>query len=241
LRRVAVVTGGARRLGRQISYVLAEDGFDLAIIYNSSPKGELEKATKRFQELKRRFRFYKCDIRRISQVKKTTAKIGKDFGKVDLLVNNAGVIKRMKFTEITENIFDDTLAVNLKAGLFISQMILPYLQKSDNPSIINIASLGGIKNWAEYFPYCISKAGMIKLTYLLARELAPKVRVNAIAPGTIVVEGEETGAVTKASWANIPLQKYGNPKDITDAVKFLLNCEYITGQVIVVDGGRTVI
>lgn len=241
MRRVAVVTGGARRLGRQISYALAEDGFDLAIIYNSSPKEELEKAAKHFEELKARFRFYKCDIRRISEVEKAAVKIGRDFGKVDLLVNNAGVIKRIKFSEITERIFDDTLAVNLKAGMFITQTILPYLQKSDNPSIINISSLGGIKNWTEYFPYCISKAGMIKLTYLLARELAPKVRVNAIAPGTIVVEGEETDAVSKASLANIPLQKYGSSKNITDTVKYLLNCEYITGQVIVVDGGRTVI
>jgi len=241
LRRVAIVTGGARRIGRHISYALAEEGFDIAIIYNSSSKNELTKTSARLKELNARFKFYSCDIKKIRELRKTVSRIANDFEKVDLLVNNAGVIRKMKFTELTEAVYDEILAVNLKAQLFISQAALPYLLKSDKPAIINIASLGGIKNWTEFIPYCISKSGVIKLTYLLARELAPRVRVNAIAPGTILVEGEEESISDRAAVKNIPLQRYGNPKDIVETVRFLINCEYITGQIIVVDGGRTVI
>lgn len=110
--------------------------------------------------------------------------------------------------------------------------------KSPNPQIINIASLGGLQNWSGYIPYSISKSALIKLTYLLARKLAPKIRVNAIAPGTIIIDGEEKGTPEKTSIEKIPLKKYGKPEDIIEAIKFIINCNYLTGHVIPVDGGR---
>jgi NAD(P)-dependent dehydrogenase (short-subunit alcohol dehydrogenase family) len=97
-----------------------------------------------------------------------------------------------------------------------------------------------MQNWATHMPYSISKTAMIKLTYLLAKRLAPKIRVNAIAPGTIIVEGEEDGTPQKIKVEKIPLKRYGSPKDIIEAVKFIINCEYLTGHVIPVDGGRLV-
>ncbi len=103
-----------------------------------------------------------------------------------------------------------------------------------------MASLGGLQNWANYIPYGLSKAGIIKLTYLLAKRLAPKIRVNAIAPGTIIIDDEEAGTPEKTPMSKIPLQKYGNPSDIIEAVKYLLNAKYVTGQVIAVDGGRLI-
>jgi len=122
--------------------------------------------------------------------------------------------------------------------LFISQYLLKYLKKSSKPLIINIASLGGLQNWSGYIPYSLSKAGLVKLTYLLSRKLAPKIRVNSIAPGTIVIEGEEIGTPEKISKEKIPLKKYGKPADIIEAIRFILNCDYLTGHVIPVDGGR---
>ena len=236
--KTALVTGGARRLGRYLSYFLAGEGYNIAIIYNSSGKKELSKTSAKLKSLGITFRFYKCDLRDIKALRKTIAKIGRDFGKIDVLVNNAGIIQKIDFTEITEQVFDMFIDINLKAALFASQFALKYLEKSKEPSIIIIASLGGLQNWANYIPYGISKAGIIKLTYLLAKRLAPKIRVNAIAPGTISVKGEEAGTPEKTSLSKIPLKKYGSPENITEAVKFLINSPYITGQVIPVDGGR---
>lgn len=136
--------------------------------------------------------------------------------------------------------FDKFLDINLKAALFTSRFSLKYLNKSKEPLIINIASLGGLQNWVNYIPYGVSKAGIIKLTYLLAKRLAPKIRVNAIAPGTIIIKDEEAGTPDKTPVKKIPLEKYGSPDDIIEAVKYLISAKYVTGQVIAVDGGRLV-
>ena len=234
----AIVTGGVRRLGRQISYFLASQGYNLAIIYNSSSKPELKKTSETLKLKKVKFKFYKCDITDTKKLKSVITKIGGDFKKIDLLVNNAGIINKIDFEEITPALLEKTLAVNLKAPLFISQYALKYLKKSGEPLIINIASLGGLQNWSAYMPYSLSKTGLIKLTQLLARKLAPTVRVNAIAPGTIIIKGEEQGTPQKTGVKNIPLKKYGTPEDVTSAVKFIIECRYLTGQVIPVEGGR---
>lgn len=241
MNKVALVTGGVRRLGRQIAFFLAEEGYDLAIIYNSSPKKELNETSAKLKSLGVKFKFYKCDVANLKSLKTTIEKIGIDFGKFDLLVNNSGIINKVEFEEISPKLFDRTIAVNLRAPLFVTQYSLKYLKKSANPLVINIASLGGLQNWTGYMPYSISKTAVIKLTTLLAKKLAPKIRVNAIAPGTIIIEGEESGTPGKAPIEKIPLKKYGKPQDIIEAVKFIINCEYLTGQVIAVDGGRTLI
>jgi NAD(P)-dependent dehydrogenase (short-subunit alcohol dehydrogenase family) len=238
LNKVALVTGGVRRLGRYISYFLAEESYDLAIIYNSSSLKELKKTTDCLNKRNIMFRFYKCDLRDLNQLKKNIYKIGREFKKIDLLINNAGIIQKVEFKDISQKLFDDTININLRAALFTSKYCLKYLVKAEKPSIINIASLGGLQNWGNYFPYSISKTAVIKLTYLLAKKLAPQIRVNAIAPGTIIIEGEEKDTPEKTLLERIPLKRYGKPLDIIEAIRFLINDEYITGQVIVVDGGR---
>lgn len=234
----AIVTGGIRRLGRHISYFLADEGYNLALIYNNSTKTDLKKTTDTLSRKNISFKLYKCDITDLRKTKSVIERIGKDFKSIDVLVNNAGMITKVDFEKISPELFDKTIALNLKAQLFISQYALKYLQKSSSPVIINIASLGGLQNWSSFIPYSISKTGVIKLTYLLARKLAPKIRVNAIAPGTIIIKGEEKGTPDKIDLNKIPLKKYGSPKDITEAVRFILNCDYLTGVVIPIDGGR---
>jgi len=174
----------------------------------------------------------------IKNIRTTMDKVGADFKKIDVLVNNAGIIQKIDFMDITEEVIDRFMDINLKAPLFISQFSVKYLNKSKEPLIINIASLGGLQNWANYIPYGITKAGIIKLTYLLAKRLAPKIRVNAVAPGTIIIKDEEAGTPEKTPMKKIPLEKYGSPDDIIEAVIFLINSPYVTGQVIPVDGGR---
>ncbi len=177
-------------------------------------------------------------MRNSLKLKRAVEEAGVEFGKIDLLVNNAGIIRKIDFTKITERLLDEFISVNLKSALFASQYCLKYLRKSKSPLIINIASLGGIQNWSNYIPYGVSKAGLVKLTYLLAKRLAPRIRVNAIAPGTIIINGEETKMTEKTPISKIPLQSYGSPRDITEAVKYLINSPYVTGQVIAVEGGR---
>ena len=238
MKRTALITGGARRLGRQIAYFLADEGYELAIIYHSSPEAELKKSEEYYKSKKTNFKFYKCDIRDLVQLKQTIGRIGNDFKKIDLLVNNSGIIKKIEFTDITPELFDDTMNTNLRAAFFTTQYCLDLLNKSDAPVIINMASLGGMQNWTGYMPYSISKTAVIKLTYLLARKLAPKIRVNAIAPGTIIVDKEEAGTPEKAKIEKIPLKKYGKPENIISAVKYILENDYVTGQVLAVEGGR---
>jgi NAD(P)-dependent dehydrogenase (short-subunit alcohol dehydrogenase family) len=240
MNKIAVITGGVRRLGRQISYYFAQNGYDLAIVYNSSSEAERKKTTDKMNSLKVNFKFYKCDLENVSLIKKTVEKIGMHFGKIDVLVNNSGIINRLGLEEVTEELFNKTININLRAPLFVSQSAVKYLKKSKTPVIINIASLGGLQNWSGFIPYSTSKTALIKLTYLLARSLAPKVRVNAIAPGTIIIEGEEAGTPAKIDVSKIPLKKYGKPADIISAIDFILKCEYLTGHVIPVDGGRLI-
>jgi len=238
LKKTALITGGARRLGRQIAYYLADEGYELAIIYNSSPEAELQKSSEYYKSKSTNFKFYKCDIKDLKQLKQTIERIGNDFKKIDVLVNNSGIIKKIEFAEITPELFDDTINTNLRAALFTTQYCIELLNKSDAPVIINMASLGGMQNWTGYFPYSISKTALIKLTYLLARKLAPKIRVNAISPGTIIVEKEEEGTPEKTKLERIPLGKYGKSENIISAVKYILENDYVTGQVLAVEGGR---
>jgi pteridine reductase len=228
-----------RRLGRYISYHLAENGYDLAIIYNKSSVQEIRKTQHYLQNLNIKFNFYKCDLTNLSKLKDVIGQIVKDFKKIDLLMNNAGVIEKIKFENIKEKNFDLLIDTNLRAPFFASQYCIPYLKKTESPVIINIASLGGIQNWKGFIPYSISKNGMIKLTKLLAKELAPEIRVNAIAPGTIEIQDEKAVIMDKISKDKIPLERYGTPDDIIAGIDFILNCEYLTGEVITIDGGRT--
>lgn len=236
--KTALITGGARRLGRQIAYFLADTGYELAIIYNSSPEADLRKSSEYYKSKNINFKFYKCDIKNLEQLKQTIDLVANDFKKIDLLVNNSGIIKKIEFIEITPDLFDDTMNTNLRAAFFTTQYCLDLLNKSDSPVIINLASLGGMQNWTGYMPYSISKTAVIKLTYLLARKLAPKIRVNAIAPGTIIVENEEAGTPEKTIMEKIPLKRYGKSENIVSAVKYILENDYVTGQVLAVEGGR---
>ncbi|MBE2226161.1 MAG: SDR family oxidoreductase [Ignavibacteria bacterium] len=238
MNKVALITGGVRRLGRQISLYLASKGYDLAIIYNSSSAAEIKRTSALLNAFGIKYKLYKCDLKNTKLLRNTINTIGKDFKKIDVLVNNSGVIKKIDLFDITEKMFDDTIAVNLKAPLFVSQFAVKYLNRSKAPVIINIASLGGMQNWSGFIPYSLSKTGAVKLTYLLARRLAPKIRVNAIAPGTIIILGQEHGTPKKIDIAKIPLKKYGTSADIINAVEFIIECSYLTGHVIPVDGGR---
>jgi NAD(P)-dependent dehydrogenase (short-subunit alcohol dehydrogenase family) len=234
--QVALVTGGARRIGRSIALKLASAGARVAVHYHTS-KSDAE-ATRR--EIERRggeALLVRGDLRKVADAKRVAKKTLGHFGRVDILVNNAGIWEPHEWEKITEADFDRFLDINLKAQFFLAQALAPQMKKRGRGTIVNLASVGGLKAWPRFIPYCVSKAGVIMLTKALARALAPEIRVNAVAPGAIQFPGEEPN---HSYIRKTPLGRTGTAEDIADAVLFLCtSAESITGQVIVVDGGFT--
>jgi NAD(P)-dependent dehydrogenase (short-subunit alcohol dehydrogenase family) len=183
----------------------------------------------------------KADISRRVQVERMFKSTYLEFGRIDLLVNNSAVFVECEAGHIPEKTWNDTIDINLTGTFLCIQSALPYLLKEKYATIINIASLGGIQAWQKHIPYSVSKAGVIMLTKCFAKALAPNIRVNAIAPGTIIMKGEEDPSLGHVSSKSVPLKRYGKPSDITDAVLFLAtNATYTTGQILSVDGGRSI-
>jgi 3-oxoacyl-[acyl-carrier protein] reductase len=241
-KKVALVTGSGRRLGRQIAIALAEAGFDIVVNYNQS-KDEAKKTLRKVEEFGREAIAIKADITNSGQVRKMVEKAIEKFGQIDVLVNNAAIFpKPVKFWEITDELWDRVIDTNLKGQFLCSREVVKYMLERKKGKIINIASLGGLQVWTEHIAYNVAKAGLIMLTKAMAKALAPYITVNAIAPGTIIIPGEETGEIKHISERKIPLKRYGKPSDITDVVVFLATKgDYITGQVIAVDGGRSIL
>ncbi len=239
-RQVALITGSGRRLGRQIALALAENGYDIIINYYHSGT-EARKTEREIKRTGRRCLLIKADITKRDQVLRMMKQTIKTFGKIDVLVNNAGIfVPPTGLTDLTEDVWDRVIDTNLKGTFLCAQAAGEHMLKRRSGKIINIASLGAFKAWANHIPYCVSKAGVVMLTQALAKALAPFVTVNAVAPGTIIIPREKEETILPDA-EKIPLKKYGKPEDITDVVVFLANAsDYMTGQVIRVDGGVTI-
>ncbi len=238
--KVAIVTGGGKRLGRHIAMALSKNGFDVAVHYNTSRTGALQ-TVKEIKSNGQQAIAIKADVTKKANVQQLVKKVIAKFGRIDLLVNNAGVFVESDFNKVTESMWDTTLDTNLKGPFLFAQAVEPYMTKRGSGKIINIASLGGIQAWGKrHLPYSVSKAGVIMLTRSLSKALAPAIHVNAIAPGYIEMD-EIASTDTRISVESIPLKRYGKASDITDMVIFLATtATYITGQVFAIDGGRSV-
>ncbi|MFI5253788.1 MAG: SDR family NAD(P)-dependent oxidoreductase [Bacteroidota bacterium] len=238
-KKVALITGGGRRLGKQIVLALANEGYNIVINYNASKSSAL-KTAREIRRMGAIVETIQADITRKKEIDRLFRKAINLFGKIDLLVNNAAIFIDSPLFKTSEKIWDITLNTNLKGTFFCSQAAAAYMNPKQAGKIINIASLGGIQAWKEHIPYSTSKAGVIMLTRLLAKSLAPYIQVNAIAPGTIIIEGEEDPSVQHIPRNKILLNRYGKPSDVTSLLIFLAKtADYITGQTFVVDGGRT--
>ena len=235
--KVALVTGAAKRIGRSVALRLASEGADVIVNYRRS-KMEADEVVAQISATGRRAMAFQADVAKRADVIAMFAAIEREFGRLDILVNNAGMFFPAKFEELTEEQWDTILDSNLKSQFLCSQAAAPMLRRSGHGRIINFASLGGLLAWPAYTHYCVSKAGVIMLTRCLARSLAPEITVNAVAPGTISFPGDAP-EIAEDFIRRAPLRRTGGPQDIDDAVIFLSQSPFITGQVIVVDGGRT--
>ncbi len=238
-KKVAIVTGAGIRLGKAIALALHGAGYAIVVHYNGSRAGAL-RVVGTIRSDGGEATAIRCDLRKPAGIKRMFATIRTRYGRVDLLVNNAAVFRGATVATTTERIWDDALDTNLKGPFFCAQAAARLMKGGEGGMIINIASLGGLQAWSQHLPYSVSKAGVVMLTRILAKALAPGVRVNAIAPGTVLMPGEETGLVHVPT-RSIPLRRYGSAADITGLVLYLATkSKYITGQVIPVDGGRSV-
>jgi len=234
--KVALVTGAAKRLGREVALRLAEEGADVLVHYRSSQR-EAQDAVKEMEKLGRRSVAIGADLSSVAEIKRLIDEAGKHFGRLDILVNSAANFLPASVISTTEQVWDAALDTNLRAPFFCAQAAAPWLRRTQGV-IINFADTGGLLGWTGYIPHSVSKAGVIMLTRVLAKALAPEVRVNAIAPGTITMEGDPPE--WEADFIKLaPLRRTGKPEDITDTVLFLVQSKFITGQVLAVDGGRT--
>ncbi len=238
-KNIALVTGGARRLGRHISLALAGKGYAVAVNHSGSD----EMARKTVAEISDQggeAMAFRADVSDSSQVAMMMADIEEKLGPVTLLVNNAAVIPPSSFDQLDDHVWSSTLGVNLDGTFHCCREAGRRMKKRGSGTIVNIACMGAFQPWHKHIAYSVSKAGVVMLTRCLAKALAPAVRVNAVAPGTVDVADEPSPTAITPMADAIPMKRYASPSDIAGAVIYLADgTDYVTGQVLLVDGGTS--
>ena len=240
--KVAIVTGGARGIGRGCAHALAEKGLDIAIV--DMLPAEMERTVGELTAMGRVARCYEADVADFARAAAVVGQIAADFGRIDVLVNNAGRGNPKGILEISEAEFDRTIAVNLKSCFNFIQPVVPVMRAGGGGRIVSMSSLnahsGGVTSAVSKFSYAAAKAGIIGLTRALAKELGPEIAINCVCPG--VIETELGNSLTKARgpelMKGIALGRLGTPRDVAGLVTFLATVEpnFITGQDFVIDG-----
>ncbi len=235
----ALVTGGARRVGRGITLALAEAGADVALTFRNS-RTEAAQTASEIESLGRRALAIECDVRSEASVRAAIHAAVGPFGRLDLIVNNAAIFDSAPLDSLTLDQWDAVFETNVRGPFLVAREALPYLRAAEG-RIVNIGSLGGIHAWANHAHYCASKAALHSLTQSMAKAFAPEVSVNCVAPGWIALEGDEIerGAGQAVHFAaRTPMQRNGSVDDVAQAVLFFADGpHFITGQVLAVDGG----
>ena len=237
--KTAVVTGGSRGIGRAIAYKLASMGANIAVIYAGNAEAAETVCRRCAEETGVKARAYQCDVADFTAVKEKVARIRADFGTVHILVNNAGITRDGLVATMKEADFDEVLDVNLKGAFHMIRHCSGLMLRAKYGRIVNISSVAGLMGNPGQANYAAAKAGLIGLTKTTAKELASRgITVNAVAPGLIDTDmTRKLGLKEEALKAAIPLGRAGKPEEVAEAVAFLLQADYITGEVLRVDGG----
>jgi len=234
--RVALVTGAGTRVGRVIALALGSAGMRVGVHYAGSEKGARQTAEE-IIAMGSDARTLPGDLMDPATAPRLIEHTAKVFGSLDVLVNSAAVMLRTPVGEVLVEDWDAMFALNLRAPFFLSQAAARVMPPSGG-SIVNIADLAAFETWRGYIPHSITKAGIVQMTRGLAHALAPRIRVNAIAPGPVLLPEGWTKEQADKLIATTPLARLGTPEDVAHAVLYLLNADYVTGETIIVDGGR---
>ncbi len=240
-RKVVLVTGGSRGIGREVAEVYAENGYDVVINYVSD-KTDVEGIKKEFEEKGVKCLLVKADVSKAEDVNNMVEEAIAEFGKIDVLVNNAGITRDTLLMRMSEEDFDKVIEINLKGTYLVTKAVTKYMMKKRQGSIINLASVVGVVGNAGQCNYSASKAGVIGFTKSVAKELASRnIRANAVAPGFIATDMTSvlSDSVKENINAQIPLKRMGTAREVAEVIYFLGSekSSYITGQVINIDGG----
>ena len=235
--RVALVTGAGRRIGRAIALGLAGRGARLALHYHAS-RGGAEATAAEIAAAGGEAQLFQADLRAAGEPERLVAGVAGAFGGLDVLVNSAAVMQRTPIGSVSVADWDAMFALNLRAPFFAAQAAAAHMRRGG--AIVNIADLAAFETWPGYVPHGISKAGIVQMTRALARVLAPAVRVNAVAPGAVLLPDDWDASAGARLEATTPLRRLGSPEDVVQAVLYLLDADYVTGEVLLVDGGRHV-
>lgn len=235
--RPALVTGAAVRVGRAIALGLARAGARVIVHYHRS-EGEAEELVREIRAGGGEADAISADLSRHDEVVRLSEEAERPFGPIDILVNNASIFPEQPLKEVDEELWERTLAINLKAPFFLTQRLGGRMKERGRGVIVNLGDLAGIQSWKSYAAHSVSKAGLLHFTRVAARALGPEVRVNAIAPGTVLPPENFPEEEVRALARRTPLQRNGSPEDVVGAVLYLVQADFVTGETIVLDGGR---
>lgn len=231
----ALITGGARRIGREIALELARAGADVSLTYLKS-KAEAAQTVQDIEALGRRVQGIECDVRSEGSVRKAVSAAVAFHGRIDVLVNNAGVFESVPLDQITLDQWNTVFETNARGPFLVTREALDHLRQARG-RVINIGSLGGIRAWTGHAHYCASKAALHMLTQAMAKAFAPEVSVNCVAPGWIDLGKSSLEGASRFA-ARTPMKRNGTAADVAESVLFFAtNTGYVTGQIIAVDGG----
>ena len=237
---VALVTGGAVRIGRALALALANRGARVALHYGNSAEAAAMTVAA-IHDLGGYAAAFQADLRNLSQTGELVDRVAQRLGRVDILVNSAATFAPAEVADTSESIWDEQFSVNLKAPFFLSQAFAHHVGKERPAQIVNIADWRGVRPDPKSLAYSLTKAGIVAMTKGLAVALAPNIRVNAIAPGAILPPPGRDEGYLKQLGEHIPLQRHGSPDEVAAALLYLVTAQFVTGQVLFVDGGEHLI
>jgi NAD(P)-dependent dehydrogenase (short-subunit alcohol dehydrogenase family) len=235
--KVVLVTGAGRRVGKAIALELGGAGARIVVHYHESAAP----ATATVDELRAlgcEALPIRADLSQVREIESLVAEVANHVGRLDVLVNSAAVFFPTRFGATRESEWDDLLDTNLKGPFFLCQLAAALMMAAGGGAIVNIADVSAEIPWTRYLPYCISKAGVVAMTKGLARTLAPRVRVNAVAPGPVLLPEHFTSGQRERAIRSTLLGREGTPEDVARAVRYLIEASYVTGVILPVDGGR---
>ncbi len=236
--RRALVTGAGVRLGRVLAHALLRQGAAVAIHYHRSEHGARQTAVEG-EAMGGRIALLQADLGDAAQAEALAGRAAAALGGLDILVNSAAIMERHPVADITPAAWDRTMDLNLRGAFFVAKGAAAAMGEQGG-AIVNIADLAAFERWTGYPAHVISKAGVVAMTEVLAKALAPRVRVNAVAPGAVLLPDDWDAAAGERLARTTPLGRIGRPADVVAAVLYLLQQDFVTGETLVVDGGRRI-